>query len=94
MTFDEAVRLKVELPLTFFHTELQFITYVTPAKDEDFSRYASDFRLIEMTDEFARVYSNDNQYLVRGICCNRDIDYFYYLQVPLHNGSTISQKLF
>jgi hypothetical protein len=90
MTFEEALKLKSELPLEFTHAELPLTTYITPANADDFSRYATDFRLRKMADETAKIYSSDKQFLVRGICYYRDINYFYYIKLPLKDNASMS----
>jgi hypothetical protein len=83
MTFDEAVKLKSELPPKFTHLELPCTTYITPKKSVDFHNYCAAFRLIKMNDEKAKLYSSDRQFLVRGICFYRDINYLYHIKLPL-----------
>ena len=83
MTFEEAVKLKSELPSKFTHLELPFTTCITPKEKDDFEKYRTDLRVRKITDETAKLYSSDKQFLVRGICFYRDINYLYHIELPL-----------
>jgi len=79
MTYEESVIYKLSHPATFIQDQMEFTTYVTPRKSEDFSKYCDSFRLSRnVGDELAILHSSDKQFSVYGICYYRDINFFYY----------------
>lgn len=84
MNFEEALKLKDKLPSIIIHEDLNLNVYITPEKSEDFSRYSTDFREFkDITDDFAKLYSSDGEYLVRGICYYRDANRLYHIVLPV-----------
>ena len=84
MTFEEAVKVKAELPERFVRDGMEYRTYITPKDIEDFlGAYRNAFDKHLITNESAKFYNPHNDYTVRGICYYRDVNLFYHVELPL-----------
>jgi hypothetical protein len=73
MSYKEAVHLKAEQLPTFEEGGITYKVFVTPQNDEDLNKYLRDVRAFycQLTDNDAKKYSRNRQYILRGLCHNR-----------------------
>ncbi len=68
MTYEEALLKKVEVGTAFFEEGFEYIVYITPSRSNDFDNYMKIFKEKSLNDNDAKLFSSNNQYLLRGIC--------------------------
>jgi bifunctional DNA-binding transcriptional regulator/antitoxin component of YhaV-PrlF toxin-antitoxin module len=70
MTYKEAVRLKSKQVSKFEEDGITYKVFVTPEKDENLRRYLTDIRgfYCQLTDSVAKKYSDNGQFVLRGLC--------------------------
>ncbi len=65
MTFEEAISYKAKLGRDgITQDDLAMKVLVTPADHDDFTRYVTDYRVVNFTDESSKKYSLNGQFKV------------------------------
>jgi histone deacetylase complex regulatory component SIN3 len=71
MTYKEAIELKMKIGINkITHGDLTMKVFVTPAENDDFTRYVNDYRNGRFTDETSIKYSLNIQFKVYGLWTN------------------------
>lgn len=83
MTYDQAADFKSKVDTSFIYKGLPMVTYITPATQSDFDEYKNAWRSIRMSDESAKMFCRNNDYMVRGICFMREINMLWHFDFPL-----------
>ncbi len=70
MTYREAVRAKAKQLSTFKVEGITYKVFVTPENTDDLIRYLTDIRAFytKLTDNVAKKYSRDGQFVLHGLC--------------------------
>jgi hypothetical protein len=73
MSYKEAIHLKAEQPSTFEEGGIKYKIFVTPENNDDLMSYLRDIRAFycQLTDNVAKKYSRNKQFILRGLCYNR-----------------------
>lgn len=83
MTYQQAEEFKSKVEPEFIYQGLSMVTYITPANQADFDEYKTAWRSIKISDETAKMFCTNNDYIVRGICFMRDINMLWHIDLPL-----------
>jgi hypothetical protein len=73
MTYEEAIQHKRALSSeTIIENGMTFFAFVTPENHNDFNRYLTEIRGFfgHLTDDVAKKFSNDDQFVVKGLWFN------------------------
>lgn len=72
MTYRKAVHLKANQASTFEEDEITYKVFVTPENTDDLMRYLRDIRSFysHLTDNVAKKYSRNGQFVLHGLCYN------------------------
>jgi hypothetical protein len=70
MTYKEAIHFKTKQPSTFEEDGITYKVFVTPESNEDLMIYLRDIRgfYSHLTDNVAKKYSKNGQFILRGLC--------------------------
>jgi hypothetical protein len=70
MTYKEAIHFKAKQPSTFEEDEITYKVFITPENKEDLMIYLRDIRGFYsiLTDNVAKKYSKNGQFVLRGLC--------------------------
>jgi hypothetical protein len=80
MTYKEAIHFKAKQSSTFEDGGITYRVFVTPENDDDLFIYLRDIRgfYSHLTDDVAKKYSKNGQFLLRGLCYkNKDPNILY-----------------
>lgn len=69
MTFEEALRIKQTYPIPYRHEGTFYIAKVVPSLIDDYTKFVSDFKRNNLSDEDAKLYSTNNDFKVTGLMC-------------------------
>ena len=81
MSYKEAIHLKAKQFPTFEEGGIIYKVFVTPENNEDFNKYLRDVRAFycQLTDNVAKKYSRNRQFVLRGLYYNRPIIIYSHL---------------
>jgi hypothetical protein len=73
MSYKEALHLKAKQPPTFEESGITYKVFVTPENSDDLKTYLKDVRAFysQLTDNVAKRYSKNRQFVLHGLCYNR-----------------------
>lgn len=64
MTFEEALNAKTELGDTIKIQDLEYKIFIVPYKEEDLSKYLSDYIRNKFDDNSAKLYSKNSKFKI------------------------------
>jgi hypothetical protein len=72
MSYKEAIHLKAKQFSTFEEGGITYKLFVTPENSDDLMTYLRDIRAFycQLTDNVAKKYSRNRQFILRGLCYN------------------------
>jgi hypothetical protein len=70
MTYKEAIHFKAKQSSTFEEDGITYKVFITPENNEDLMIYLRDIRgfYSHLTDDVAKKYSKNGQFVLRGLC--------------------------
>jgi hypothetical protein len=67
MTFDEAIKSKIEIGETIKIENLEYKVFVVPSFSADIVNYLGKYKTQRFTDESAKLFSNNSEFKVYAI---------------------------
>ncbi len=73
MSYREVIHLKANQPSTFEEGGITYKVFVTPENIDDLMKYLRDIRgfFSQLTDNVAKRYSRNRQFVLHGLCYHR-----------------------